>query len=230
MWLRKPPQYIVSFLLVCWQAGLYAEFSKEQLDWLNSDAEHPAQVVNEGRLTFLSVPAKKAEHHQSMQIQLTGSTIESGWATVNQCHRDLDSVPSLEVVFNRERVRKLQIIRYHNIERAEVEGHRVQVNNIMPGSEICLSAESRILSPVGEVDGHQRFEMMNGPFMRRFLDGYYPITLQLEVEYPGDMLQIAAIEPEAQSGWQIRYDADRITMVGRFEGRLTTRVQFTRLK
>ena len=223
-------QYIACLLMACWNPVLYAEFSQEQLDWLNSDAEHPAVVVNEGELAFLSTEPGKAEHHQSMQVRLTPETLATGWARVDQCHRDLDAVPSLEVVFHKQRIRKLRVTSYSNIERAAVEGHRVLVNNIMRGSEICISAESRLLKPVDAADGGQRFEMKNGPFMRRFLDGYYPLTLNLEVEYPQEILQIASVEPADQKGWNIRYDAGRITMGGRFEGRLTTRVYFNRLR
>jgi hypothetical protein len=165
-----------------------------------------------------------------MKIRLTRESIQTGWASINQCHRYLDAVASLEVVFHKERVRNLQITRFINIEQAKVEGSRVRVSNIMPQSELCLSAESRILHPVAAINGRDRFEMKNGPFMRRFLDGYYPLTLRLEVEYPQDILQVASIEPVAQSGWQIRYDAGRLTMGGRFEGRLVTRIFFSRLR
>ena len=223
-------QYIACLLLAGWHPGLYAEFSQEQLDWLNSDAEHPAMAVNEGELEFLSTQPVKAEHHQSMQIRLTQESIDTGWARVEQCHRDLDAVPSLEVVFHKQRVRKLRVTRFSNIEQASVLGNRVLVNNIMRGSEICISAESRLLHSLTDKDGQQRFEMKNGPFMRRFLDGYYPLTLNLEVEYPPEILQMASVQPVDQNGWQISYDAGRITMSGRFEGRLVTRVYFNRLR
>lgn len=226
----KFKQYIASLLLACWQPGLYAEFSQEQLDWLNSDAEHPAMVVNEGELEFISTKPVKAEHQQSMQIRLTHETIDTGWARVDQCHRDLDAVPSLEVVFHKQRVRNLSVTRFSNIERAMVHGNRVLVNNIMRGSEICISAESRLLRSLVDDDGYQRFEMKNGPFMRRFLDGYYPLTLSLEVEYPPELLQVASVDPVDQNGWHISYDAGRITMGGRFEGRLVTRVYFKQLR
>ena len=226
---NRPWQYILTCLLISWQVSLFAEFSKEQLEWLESDAEHPAFEVNEGDLEFLPRPADRVEHAQTMQITLTGESIESGWAVVDQCHRNLDSVPSLEIVFHRQRVRALQVVSFRNMRHAEAAGHRVLVSDIRPDSEICLSAESKILHPVAGQRGQQIFRMVNGPFMRRFLDGYYPISLQLQVSYPQAMLEIRDVQPGSQPGWDIRYDAGRIHMNGRFEGRLKTTLLFARI-
>lgn len=227
---KKSCQYIVTFLLIGWQLTPYAEFTREQLEWLESDAEHPTFTVNEGELEFLAEPASKVEHVQSMEVLLTSESINSGWGVVNQCHRNLDSVPSLEIVFHRQRIRKLQVVKYQNMRHAEVIGHRVLVSDIQPGSEICLSAESRILHPRKNDSALQLFDMVNGPFMRRFLDGYYPITLQLQVKYPPTMLEIRDIQPGSQPGWNIRYDTGLIGMAGRFEGRLKTKLLFARIK
>ena len=222
--------YILCCLLISWQVDLFAQFSEEQLHWLESEAEHPTESVNEGVLEFIPAAASKTEHEQSMQIVMTEETITSGWAVVSQCHKNLDRVEELEIVFHRERVRDLQVTNYKNIEKAWSAGHRVVVRHIQSGSVICLRAESQIFHPLKYKDSRQQFEMVNGPFMRRFLDGYYPLTLSLDVSYPDDRLRLDAVHPKAQPGWEIRYDAGRIYMQGRFEGKLSTRLQFSLIK
>ncbi len=220
-------KYILCSLLLSWAGGSVAEFSQQQLDWLDSEDEHPAQVVNEGRLIFIAARADEPEHHQTMQIKLTEDTITSGWAVVTQCHVNLDRVERLEVLFRQGRVRNLQVVEYRNIRSAEVNGHRVEVQGIMADSRICLRSESRVLWPVGKAADAQAYEMTNGPFMRRFLDGFYPISIAMEVHYPVDRLQLQSVLPVAQPGWEIRYDADRIFLNGRFEGKLVTKLRFT---
>jgi|GEM_PF-2687629 len=223
-------QYILCGLLISWQVSLFAQFSEEQLQWLESEAEHPTQSVNEGQLEFISVVADKVEHEQSMQIAVTEETIDSGWALIKQCHKNLDQVEKLEIVFHRHRVRNLQVLSYENIEKAWAVVDHVKVRNIQSGSVICLQAESLIFRPVGGQDKLRIYEMVNGPFMRRFFDGYYPLTLSLGVSYPGDRLHLVSVSPEAQPGWKIRYDAGRIFLNGRFEGKLSTRIRFSTKK
>jgi len=103
----------------------------------------------------------------------------------------------------------------------------VVARNIQSGSIICLRVESQIFHPVISEGGRQQFEMVNGPFMRRFLDGYYPLTLLLDVSFPHDQIRLDDVYPVTQPGWKIRYDAGRIFMKGRFEGRLSTRLRFS---
>ena len=220
-------QYILCGLLISWQVNLFARFSEEQLQWLESEADHPAESINEGALRFIPAAASKTEHEQSMQIVITESTIDSGWAVIKQCHNNLDQVEKLEIVFHPQRVRDLRVLNYQNIEKAWTAGDRVKVRNIKSGSVICLQSESLIFRTDAEQGKQRTYEMINGPFMRRFLDGYYPLTLSLDVSYPADHLHLVSVSPEAQPGWKIRYDAGRIFLSGRFEGRLSTRIRFS---
>ena len=103
----------------------------------------------------------------------------------------------------------------------------IHLDKLLKWSVICLQAESLIFR-AGSGQGRQRiYEMINGPFMRRFFDGYYPLNLSLDITYPADRLQLVDVIPEAQPGWKIRYDAGRIFLSGRFEGRLSTRIRFS---
>ena len=223
---RLKREYILCGLLLIWPGALLADFSRQQLEWLESDAEHPTDQVNEGTLTFLPAAAGRAEHQQFMQIKITDETITSGWAAINQCHENLDRVEKLEIVFHKMRVKNLRVTEYRNIGRAWSEGHRVVVRNVQKDSKICLRAQSRIFRPLQQPGKPTQFEMTNGPFMRRFLDGFYPLNLSLDISYPPERLQIKNVIPVPQPGWEISYDAGRIFLRGRFEGKLSTRLQF----
>jgi hypothetical protein len=61
--------------------------------------------------------------------------------------------------------------------------------------------------------------------MRRFLDGYFPMHVQLVLDYPESLLRLQTIEPVAlkfhmlNNPGQVRFDA-------LFEGRLDVEVRF----
>jgi hypothetical protein len=71
------------------------------------------------------------------------------------------------------------VLSVSNIGSAWVEGHTVQLTDIEAKSKVCISADKKALS---HQDG--RYYLRLGPFMRRFLDGYYPMHVQVEVCYP----------------------------------------------
>jgi len=226
-------EYIAWLLLCCLSGGVAAEpapagtegFTKEQLEWLESEKEHPAIEINEGELEFLADGPDKPEHHHENHIWITRKSIETGWARLEQCHTDLDAVPSLQIVYNEDRVREIKIVSTRNIGHASVYGHKVLLENIARGSKICLEAHSNVLQPAA----NQHFTVRNGPFMRQFLDGYYPITVTLNIHYPETMLKLITVNPAPQSGWKVEHMKNEVMLKGRFKGRLKTNLLFKRL-
>jgi len=79
-----------------------------------------------------------------------------------------------------------------NIGSARVDGHTVQLKDIAAESNICISADKRALSY-----DKGRYYLKLGPFMRRFLDGYYPMHVQIEVCYPAFLRLVSASPVDA---------------------------------
>jgi hypothetical protein len=140
---------------------------------------------------------------------------------MEQCHENLDRVAALQIVFNPTRSRALRVTELENVADAFVDGHSVQVRDIGEGSRVCVAAESRALSQ----DGEGLFELQNGPFMRRFLDGYYPMRVSMRIEYPSS-LTFADVTPSAQSGFAVSGQPGQIDIDALFEGELRTRFRF----
>lgn len=178
--------------------------------------------VNEGALTFLAAPPEKRVHHHHNDIRIAPESLRDGWVRLEQCHENLDAVPRAEVVYRAEHIRAVTLVSATAIDRAWVEGPSVQLEGVRPGARLCVSAESRVLSL--EEDGS--YIVRNGPFMRRFLDGYYPMRVTVSVYYPCDRLQFASATPAPQPGFAVR-DADcRVDVEAWFEGRLHTALRF----
>jgi len=190
--------------------------------WWRDQPMERALAVNEGQLVFLEAPPTKAVHHHANRVSITQASLLDGWAHLEQCHENLDAVAELQILFNPERVRKLVIRKVRNVGQAYVEGASIQLRNVGRGALLCLSAETQSLQILG--DG--LYELRSGPFMRRFLDGYYPIHVTFEVDYPDD-IDLLDTTPAAQPGVALTAKHRHILLDTWFEGRLTTRFLFT---
>jgi hypothetical protein len=131
-------------------------------------------------------------------------------------------VAETQIVYHSERIRKLQLSSSANIAKAWVEGPAVQLKDIGPRASLCLQAESRALSTTGQ----GRYRLKNGPYMRRFLDGYYPMRVSLEIHYPAELLKLADLRPQPGKAGRLELHDGTIRWDGWFTGRLFTEFDF----
>ena len=188
---------------------------------LLDDFEERARRVNGGELVFLATPPERPVHHHLTRLEITPEALASGWILLQQCHGDIDRVPSAQIVYQPGKLRRLEIVGYRNIASAWVEGDSVQLRDVAADAQLCVAAETRALHDLG--DG--RHELRNGPFMRQFLDGYYPMHVSLEVTYP-DSLELLGTDPQPQPGFAVRQSGSWMGIDAWFEGRLSTAIQF----
>lgn len=181
-----------------------------------------AANVNEGELRFLETPPGKAVHHHHNTVIITDRSLDDGWTGLRQCHENLDQVSALEIVFNPDRIRNLQVESFHGVQRAWVEGASVQLRHVGPGARVCLRAEGRALRDNG--DG--TFSLASGPFMRKFLDGYYPMRVSMTVRVLTSQIRFLQIDPPSQKGFRVMERPGEVSFDTWFEGRLTTEIRF----
>ncbi len=184
-----------------------------------------AHNVNEGVLHFLDKPPIKLIHHHHNQIRINADSLSSGWVSLTQCHTNLDPVPRAQITFREGYVRDLRVDVSTRIKQAWVEGATVQLVDVEPGARLCLYAQTRALRNTG--NGY--FSLTSGPYMRKFLDGYYPMRVTLEIEYPPKNLQLIDIAPQAQPGFNLKTQRGSIHLDAIFEGELKTLIQFEKL-
>lgn len=214
----------VLFILLATGSGFCATPTPEELEaWFNSpDPDVPSvDHVNEGELHFLTQQPDEPVHFHQNEVWLEASSLSSGWARLRQCHDHLDPVGRLQITFAPERVKDLKIEESQKIESAWVQGHTIQVRNIERGARLCLSAKTRSVKDVG--DGY--YVISNGPFMRRFLDGFYPMRLSMELHYPSSLVEVVSVTPEAQEGFTITDKPGLLRYDALFEGELRASIQ-----
>jgi len=187
-------------------------------------AAHSADIAGR-ELRVLSGPVQPALHHHSKHLIIRPESLKTGWIVDRQCHENLDPVPALQVVFKAGKVRKLKVSRSENIGSARVEGDSVQLEHIGAHAVLCLESENRVLDfdPL-----LKQFTLTSGPYMRRFLDGYFPMRLSLNVEYPAQLLRLIDIQPPVLRAGTAT-PPGRIQIDTQFEGELHIRLRFATL-
>lgn len=216
-------------LVGCFTCGLsgavHAVPSEAELEaWFNDDAEQRAADVNEGQLRFLAVSGGKKVHQGTNRVRLTPASLQDGWVELVQCHEHLDAVPLAEVIYPDYVLRKLRIMKARSIDKASVQGASVQLEGVQANARLCVAMEIQALQREGK-----NYFLKNGPFQRRFLDGYYPMQVILEVNYAESGLLPIRTWPAEQTGVHLDDDGRRLRMDARFERVLTTRIDFRRL-
>lgn len=192
-------------------------------DWA-SELDIAAQVadVNEGELAFLPAAAAATAHAHLNHIRITPDSLVGGWVRLAQCHENLDAVPAAQILFRAGGIRNLAIASSRNIGRAWVDGHSVQLQDIGRDALLCIEGESQALQELSE--GHYR--LRNGPYMRRFLDGYYPMRVALNIDYPADLIRLVGQSPASQPGFSVTQQGTQLSVDATFEGRLVTCFDF----
>lgn len=195
---------------------------EEQEKWLNKDDDFNGDHINEGELKFLQQAPDKPILHSLNIITISKNSIDDGWVKLEQCYKHLDPVPHAEVVYRYKSMRGLSVTSKHNIEMVLIKGQSVQLTNISSEARLCIKAEVRIFykNPEGT------FSLVNGPFHRKFLDGYYPYHVTLKIKYPSSLLKLVQTKPEVQAGFNIEKSENAILIDSYFEGMLNTEIIF----
>ncbi|WP_316367646.1 hypothetical protein [Candidatus Thiodiazotropha sp. CDECU1] len=211
---------ILSLLLSLWPCITTAE--EEPFEFPDEDLESRIEAVNEGELEFLHTPPAEPVHHHINRIQINVDSLDHGWVELHQCHRHLDPVPHLEIVYHPQRIRQIELVRVENIGSSRVIGSSIELRDIRHGATVCLRAETQSLHKLAK-GGYQ---LRNGPYMRRFLDGYFPMQLSLHVDYPAKLIRFTGMRPLPVDTEHTRIREGSLYWSGWFQGKLFTELDF----
>lgn len=201
-----------------------AAHTADDADAFNADFEEQIADVNEGALEFLPSPPEKNAHQHNNRITITTNSLQSGWATVSQCHQHIDAINNVQISYNKDTTRDLRISSFHNIGRAWIEAGNVELRDVAHDASVCMEFNSEIL----HFDDDTHVRMRTGPYMRRFLDGYYPMNVRLDVDYPCDALRFSHANYPLQPGYTIEVQPCKVSLDTWFRGKLVSELFFTR--
>ena len=148
----------------------------EEKAWFLDDSNLDAMAVASENLIW-SDKANKESYWLKNSLKINAQSLRTGWLEFSQCHYQLDPVPKIEVTYNPKHTRNLKILSYQDIEQAEALNDAVVLMNVKRGAQVCIQGESQTLTllDIG-------FSLQRGPYMRKFLDGYYPMIVEESIE------------------------------------------------
>ena len=190
--------------------------------WLH-ESDNAVPQARAGELLFLTAPPAGHTLHSRNTLTLDAESLSDGWVQLEQCYDGLDAVPDAEIVYRYRDLRDLRIASQRNIGRATVDGKSVQLSDVRHDATLCVRLRARIL--YAGPRGH--YLLRNGPFNRRFLDGYFPLHVTLDVSFPPAMLNYAGIDPQAQPGFAVTTGPGAVAIDSWFAGTLNIEITFT---
>lgn len=200
--------------------------SPEELEkWFNEDTPITNKEVNSGQLTFLkSIPVKPTLHSKNIFV-IDENSINNGWVKLSQCYENLDAVAVAEVVYQYRFLRKLKIKSAKNIQNAYVSKQSVQLENVQQNATLCITAEVRNFYQ----NKDKTFTLASGPYHRKFLDGYYPYHLSIDVQFAKQLRFLNSL-PKVQKGYEIKKLNNQLKIDTWFEGKFNSKLSFELIK
>ncbi len=193
-------------------------------DWFDQAEAEEARLreINTGVLEFHSKAPDRRIHRLYNRLDIGADSLTSGYVDLYQCHDSLDPIQRSEVRYRYKHMKGLRLETWQGMERAWVEGDSVQMVNVEEGARLCIRAEVRVL----EARGEGGYQLRSGPFHRRFLDGYFPMQVSLDIRYPETLLQLTHMDPQPQPGLKISQERDGLRVEALFSGMLTMEFGF----
>ncbi|WP_052501392.1 alpha/beta fold hydrolase [Thiomicrospira microaerophila] len=201
----------------------FSDLSDADRAWLLDDSGLDdlvkALAATQTDVRFLA-PFDLSDHYSmTNDITLTEQSLETGWADLIQCHHNLDAVGQLQIVYNPQHTRQIEILSQQHIAFAWVEGASVQMVNLQQGAQICIHAQTWALQKLDK-----GYLIERGPFMRRFLDGYFPMHVELTINWPDLSIKTTQIVPEPQPGLVVKTDKNALQIDYYFQGQLKPQI------
>lgn len=197
-------------------------FTDEEERWLNAIDDVDTTEKHEAKLKFITPHKSTHILHSINTLTISKKSINSGWVNLHQCYQYLDQLPEVDITYYYQSIKNLKITSKSNIDSATLNKQNVELKNIKDNAEICVNAEVRIFYQ----NQDQSFSLVNGPYHRRFLDGFYPYHVSLHINYPESLLMFRSSHPKQQDGFSVRHEDNMIFVDTYFEGILNTEVKF----
>ena len=218
-----PEIFLNASILLLISVMLAATETPSDEGWLDDDSESRALQVNEGQLKFIAPIHDKSILHSDTHLWITAESMQTGWVEMHQCYRHLDVVGRTDVVYAYSEMSNLRVTKAEQIAQIRVKPHWVELEDVEKGAELCVQAKVRILKRLSD----KAYGMHNGPYHRKFFDGYFPYHVSLTVHYPDSEIQFKRIEPEPQDGFYVTEKTGVLSIDSWFEGELRIGLEFS---
>ena len=179
-----------------------------------------SDIASEGEIKFLKERPDPGAYSFQSRVKITPLSLENGSVDIATCHIQLDPIRKIVIVFNPERVQAIAVKSMSKIASAEIKGNQVTLSDVERGATVCIDLRSRALDKIAD----STYQLNAGPLMRRYFDGYLPMSAQLRVDWPKDMFAVQSTLPEQKEGVQVLEGNDGMQLDVTFAGKMTAQI------
>lgn len=179
-----------------------------------------SDIASEGEIKFLKERPDPDAYSFQSRVKITPISLQNGVVDIATCHIQLDPIRKIVIVFNPERVQAIAIKSMNKVASAEIKGNEVTLTDVERGATVCIDLRSRALDKIADLT----YQLNAGPLMRRYFDGYLPMSAQLRVDWPKGMFAVQSTLPERREGVQVVEGSDGVQLDAIFAGTMTTKI------
>lgn len=179
-----------------------------------------SDIASEGEIKFLKERPDPGAYSFQSRLMITPASLENGIVDIATCHLQLDPIRKVVIVFNPERVQAIAVKSLSKVASAEIMGNEVTLTDVERGATVCIDLRSRALDKIADLT----YQLNAGPLMRRYFDGYLPMSAQLRVDWPKDMFTLESTLPQQREGVQVVEGNDGMQLDVIFAGTMTARI------
>jgi hypothetical protein len=183
-----------------------------------------ADVVGEGQIRFLKTKPDPNSYTYESRVAIKEASLDSGLVDIYTCHKQLDPIRKVVILFNKDRIRDIQVRSIDGIAMVEVKDNRVTLSDVQKGGSICIDLQSKALDSLG----NGIYQLNAGPLMRRLFDGYLPMTANMQFSWPEKLLAVQETKPASQEGVNIKSRNDGLEMDLVFAGKMNAQIVLKR--
>ncbi|MEN9764615.1 MAG: hypothetical protein RL397_570 [Pseudomonadota bacterium] len=211
------PQQILATAFFAWALGLPIA-GPERTSTRSAEALEFSDIAKEGELRYLASHPEPHTYRYESHVRISPDSLQTGLVQLSTCHYQLDPIRKVVIAFNKDRLRTLKVVKAEGIEKVEVDRHLVVLTQVARGASICIDLDSQALDPIDQ----NSWRLQAGPLMRRYLDGYLPMSADLHVYWTEGLLRVQETDPQPQPGVVIKESPSgaqmQLIFAGRFKG------------
>lgn len=202
-----------------------SDLTPEERAWLEDDSALDAMTVNDGQINWVSAEQTKGKYYLENKITVIPESLKTGWVKFIQCHNQLDPFYKVEVQYHSENTRNLQVQSHDLIDEVNIDNinQTAVLIEAKKGAKVCISGESKTMKAT-----EKGYVIQRGPYMRKFLDGYYPMYLKESLDWSATPIELEQTHIQTQPGRSFKYSQANKTLTAEywFEGRLMPTYEF----
>lgn len=179
-----------------------------------------SDIASEGEVKFFKERPDPGAYAYQSKVMITPESLETGSVNIATCHDKLDQIRKVVIVFNPERIQTIKIKSFNGMGSATVQNNEVELTDVAKGASICIDLQSRALDRLGM----GQYKLNAGPLMRKYLDGYLPMSASLSIQWPANLLTVERTVPTANDGVKINQNNQGIQLDMVFAGKMTTQI------